>query len=162
MERLWAPWRLAYVENADTVEECIFCAFPRESDDEQRFILCRGERAFVILNAFPYSNGHLMVAPYRHTASLDDLDASDALDLMGLVRASVSALKHAYRPDGFNIGINMGRVAGAGIDSHIHVHVVPRWNGDTNFMAVVGDTRVLPASLADTYERLKPHFDGAC
>lgn len=163
MERLWAPWRLEYVENADASAGCIFCEFPREDRDEDRYILCRNDRAFVILNAFPYSNGHLIVAPYRHTASLEDLDADDGLAVMALVRDSVRALAGAYKPDGFNIGINMGRVAGAGIDSHIHVHVVPRWNGDTNFMAVVGDTRVLPASLRATYERLRPHFGrGPC
>ena len=160
MERIWAPWRLEYIEMADKTDDCIFCAFPREGRDAERYVLHQGERAFVILNAFPYSNGHLMVAPRMHTASLDDLDAETGIEVFALIRASINALKAAYQPDGFNIGVNMGRVAGAGIADHIHVHVVPRWNGDTNFMAVVGDTRVLPASLAATYERLKPHFAG--
>ena len=158
MERIWAPWRLEYVENASRAGDCILCAFPREGRDAERYILHQGRHAFVMLNAFPYSNGHLMVAPYRHTAQLGELDAAESLDILNLVRAGVEALGAAYKPDGFNIGINMGRVAGAGIEDHIHVHVVPRWNGDTNFMAVVGDTRVIPASLQAAYERLRPHF----
>ncbi len=158
MERIWAPWRLEYVENADKVEGCILCLFPQEGRDAERYIVHQGERAYVILNAFPYSNGHLMVVPRKHTADLDDLDAETRLELFDLTEASVRALRNAFRPDGFNIGINMGRVSGAGIEDHIHVHVVPRWNGDTNFMAVIGDTRVLPASLRATYDRLSPHF----
>jgi ATP adenylyltransferase len=158
MERIWAPWRLAYVEQAGNEPECILCAFPAERRDHARFILYQGEHGFVILNAYPYSNGHLMVAPYRHTANIEDLESEEGLAVLDLVRMSVSALKEAYHPHGFNIGMNLGRVAGAGIEDHLHVHVVPRWNGDTNFMAVVGDTRVIPASLEATYERLAPYF----
>jgi ATP adenylyltransferase len=160
MERIWAPWRMAYIENADKVEGCIFCAFPAENRDAERLILLRGERAFVILNAYPYSNGHLMVTPYRHTANLDDLTDEEMLEMMTLTRRAVNLLKAAFHPDGFNIGINMGRVAGAGIADHVHVHVVPRWNGDTNFMAVVGDVRVVPESLSSVYSRLKEQLDG--
>ena len=160
MERIWAPWRLQYIENADAVEGCIFCVFPAEQRDAERFILLRGERAFVILNAYPYSNGHLMVTPYQHTANLDELDDATMLELMTLTRRAVNLLKAAFRPDGFNIGVNMGRVAGAGIADHVHIHVVPRWNGDTNFMGVVGDTRVIPASLEEVYSRLKEQMGG--
>lgn len=154
MQHIWAPWRLEYIENADRKDGCILCAFPQEGRDTERYILHQGKRAFVILNAFPYSNGHLMVVPRTHTAALDGLNSETRLELMDLVAESVSALREAYRPDGFNVGINMGRVAGAGIEDHVHIHVVPRWNGDTNFMAVIGDTRVLPASLRATYDRL--------
>ena len=155
MERLWAPWRMRYIENADNSEGCIFCEFPAAENDVENLILLRGEHAFIILNAFPYSNGHLMVTPYRHTASLDDLDDAEMLETMTLTRQGVNLLKTAFRPDGFNIGINMGRVAGAGIADHVHVHIVPRWNGDTNFMPVLGDVRVIPESLQVVYERLK-------
>ncbi len=160
MDRIWAPWRMAYIENADKAEGRIFCTFPAENRDEERLILLRGERAFVILNAYPYSNGHLMVTPYRHTANLDDLTDEEMLEMMALTRRAVNLLKAAFHPDGFNIGINMGRVAGAGIADHIHIHIVPRWNGDTNFMAVVGDVRVVPESLFSVYSRLKAKLDG--
>jgi ATP adenylyltransferase len=155
MEQLWAPWRMQYISKADQVEGCIFCVFPAEQNDEDRLILHRGERAYVILNAFPYSNGHLMVTPYRHTADLNDLDDAEMLEMMALTRKSVNLLKKAFRPDGFNIGINMGRVAGAGIADHVHIHVVPRWSGDTNFMPVLGDVRVIPESLQAVYRALK-------
>ena len=115
----------------------------------------RGERVFIILNAFPYSNGHLMITPFRHTADLDDLDDAELLELMRMTRRAVNLLKAAFRPDGFNIGVNMGRVAGAGIADHVHMHVVPRWNGDTNFMPVLGDVRVIPESLKTVYRQLK-------
>lgn len=155
MERLWAPWRMRYIESADKVEGCIFCRFPAEQDDEKNLILLRGEHTFLILNAFPYSNGHLMVTPYQHTASLDDLSDGEMLEMMTFARRAVNLLKTAFRPDGFNIGVNMGRVAGAGIADHVHIHVVPRWNGDTNFMPVLGDVRVIPESLEGVYVRLK-------
>lgn len=160
MERIWAPWRLEYIENADAVEGCIFCLFPAEGRDAARYILLRGEHAFVLLNAYPYSNGHLLVTPYQHTANLDDLDDATLLELMALTRRSVNLLKSAFHPDGFNIGINLGRVAGAGIADHVHIHVVPRWSGDTNFMGVIGDVRVIPASLDDVYARLSERLRG--
>lgn len=157
MERLWAPWRMQYIRKADDAAEegCIFCRFPKEDMDEERLILLRGEHAFLILNAFPYSNGHLMVTPFRHTADLDDLDDSEMLEMMTLTRRAVNLLKAAFHPDGFNVGINMGRVAGAGIADHVHIHVVPRWSGDTNFMPVLGDVRVIPESLQAVYARLR-------
>lgn len=155
MERLWAPWRMQYIAAGDQVEGCIFCTLPAAGRDEENHILLRGQTAFIILNAFPYSNGHLMVTPFQHTADLNDLSDAEMLEMMALTRRAVNLLKTAFKPDGFNIGINMGRVAGAGIADHVHIHVVPRWNGDTNFMPVLGDVRVIPESLSAVYHRLK-------
>lgn len=154
MERLWAPWRMEYIANADKTEGCIFCDKPKQDCDDKNLLLLRRERAFIMLNAFPYSNGHLMVSPYRHTANLDDLDDAELLEMMRLTREAVNILKEAFQPDGFNVGVNMGRVAGAGIADHIHIHIVPRWSGDVNFMPVLGDVRVIPQSLESVYERL--------
>jgi len=157
-ERLWAPWRLKYIEQAPKVDGesgCIFLDLPAQNDDRKNLILFRGEKAFVMLNAFPYTNGHLMVAPYRHTADMTVLDDVELLEINQLVAKSVGWITKAYRPDGFNIGVNVGRAAGAGIPTHIHWHIVPRWDGDTNFMGVVGDVRVLPQSLEESYDRLK-------
>lgn len=158
MEQLWAPWRMRYIETADRPDGCIFCTKPEEQADEENLILARGERCFIIMNAFPYSNGHLMISPYRHTANLDDLEDDELLELMTMTRRAVNTLKSAFKPDGFNIGVNMGRIAGAGIADHVHIHVVPRWSGDTNFMTVLGDIRVIPESLAVVYGRLKEHL----
>ena len=154
MEQLWAPWRMQYIKRADAAEGCIFCAFPAEQKDKENLIILRGEFSFVILNAYPYSNGHLMISPYRHTADLDQLEDAELLEMMTLTRRAVNLLKEAFHPDGFNIGINMGRVAGAGIADHVHIHVVPRWNGDTNFMPVLGDVRVIPESLQAVHAAL--------
>lgn len=158
MERLWAPWRLEYIENADSIDGCFLCAFPQEHRDEQRLILSRSEHGFIILNAYPYANGHLLVAPYRHTAEPGDLTPEEVLDMWRLVDRGIQCLRSAYRPHGFNVGINLGRVAGAGLEDHIHIHIVPRWNGDTNFMPVLADVRVMPAALQSTYQRLKDHL----
>jgi ATP adenylyltransferase len=155
-ERLWAPWRLEYI-TGEKSDECIFCARPA-LEDEAALIVRRGERCFVMLNAFPYTSGHVMIAPYEHTADLAGLDEATARELMSLTQASVSAIGGAYRPDGFNVGANLGTVAGAGVADHVHVHVVPRWEGDTNFMPVLGEVRVLPESLDDTRRRLKEAF----
>lgn len=154
---LWAPWRLAYIESAKQEGDKpadIFLDLPARGDDRRNLILFRGKTAFIMLNAFPYSNAHLMVAPYRQTAELDGLDDAELLEINQLLAKAVRCIRAVYQPDGFNIGINMGRVAGAGIPVHIHWHIVPRWNGDTNFMTVVGETRVIPASLEDVYDRL--------
>lgn len=163
MEKLWAPWRLEYIKNADKMKEegCIFCDLPEEGpeNDRKNLIIFRGKRAFVILNKYPYNNGHLMVVPYRHTRSLEELDTEEKLELMDLLEKSVGVLEKAYAPHGFNIGMNLGRVAGAGIDEHIHFHIVPRWNGDTNFMPVVANTKVISASLDDTFDQLRPYFE---
>ncbi len=156
-EQLWAPWRLQYIESADKTEGCIFCNFPAMSatHDRETLILHRGAHAFIILNAFPYSNGHLMTVPYRHTAKMEDFTDEELLDVMHLTRLSIALLKRAFNPDGFNLGVNMGRVAGAGIADHLHWHIVPRWNGDTNFMPVFADVKVIPESLEKVYDRLK-------
>jgi ATP adenylyltransferase len=155
-ERLWAPWRLQYIQG-ENPDECIFCAKPA-LDDGPGLIVRRGQRCFVMLNAFPYTSGHVMVAPYEHTADLAALDEATSLELMTLTQQSISAIRAAYRPEGFNVGANLGTVAGAGVADHVHVHVVPRWEGDTNFMTVIGEVRVLPESLEDTRRNLEEAF----
>ncbi|MEK6277315.1 MAG: HIT domain-containing protein [Actinomycetota bacterium] len=159
--RIWAPWRLPYVTDAakDNEDECIFCAKPAEDDDEANLIVHRGKRCFVILNLFPYTNGHLMVAPYEHTPALQDLDAGTVAEMMALAQSAMRRLEEAYSPHGYNVGFNQGRIAGAGYEGHIHMHVVPRWGGDTNFMPVLADTRVMPQTLEQSYEALKGSFD---
>jgi ATP adenylyltransferase len=154
MEKLWAPWRMSYVE-VQAPSGCIFCEKPKETEDAANLILHRGQTAFVILNAFPYNNGHLMVVPYRHTADLTDLTPEERDELMALAQWCSRLLTAALGPDGFNVGMNLGRVAGAGIADHLHLHLVPRWSGDTNFMPVVADTRVLPDSLQNSYAKLR-------
>ncbi|HEY3780342.1 MAG TPA: HIT domain-containing protein [Fimbriimonadaceae bacterium] len=160
-ERLWAPWRLSYIEKATPQGGCIFVDLPASDNDRENLILYRGKTAFVMLNGFPYTNGHLMVAPYKHTADMNELDDDELLEINKLVALTLNWLKKAYQPNGFNIGVNLGNAAGAGIPSHIHWHIVPRWEGDTNFMGVVGDVRVLPQSLQDSYDRLKGVIDGS-
>jgi ATP adenylyltransferase len=159
-QRIWAPWRLPYVKDAakDAEAECIFCTKPAEDDDEANLIVHRGQRCFVILNLFPYTNGHLMVAPFEHLATLQALDGETAAETMALAQRAIAALEERYQPQGYNVGINQGRVAGAGYEGHIHLHVVPRWAGDTNYMPVLGDTRVMPQSLEQSYEALKGAF----
>jgi len=156
-ERLWAPWRLEYIKSPKP-EGCILCDKPAEADDAAAYIVYRGERCFVILNAFPYNNGHVMIAPYEHTGTTEDLPPETALELMQLTQRTIRALREVYGPEGFNIGINQGKAAGAGVEDHIHQHVVPRWDADTNFMPVIGSTRVLPQSLADSYRALRGRF----
>ncbi|HVL38649.1 MAG TPA: HIT domain-containing protein [Fimbriimonadaceae bacterium] len=162
-ERLWAPWRLPYIEAASSEESdgCIFVDLPAKENDRENLILYRGRTAFVMLNAFPYTNGHLMVAPFRHTADMEQLSDEELLEVNQLIRLCVRWITRAYRPDGFNIGVNLGRAAGAGIPTHIHWHIVPRWDGDTNFMTTVGEVRVLPQSLQDSYDRLKTEIERA-
>ncbi|MGB7587569.1 MAG: HIT domain-containing protein [Solirubrobacterales bacterium] len=159
--RIWAPWRLAYVKDAakDIEEECIFCTKPAEDDDEANLIVHRGERCFVILNLFPYTNGHLMVAPYEHIARLQDLAPETMAEMMSLAQRGMARLEDVYDPHGYNVGFNQGRVAGAGLEYHIHLHVVPRWGGDTNFMPVIADTRVMPQTLEQSYAALRGSFD---
>ncbi|HYU59803.1 MAG TPA: HIT domain-containing protein [Solirubrobacterales bacterium] len=158
--RIWAPWRLDYVKDAskDSEAACIFCAKPAADDDEANLIVHRGELCFVILNLFPYTNGHLMVAPYEHVATLPELDAGTVAEMMGLTQRAMAILEQEYEPHGYNVGFNQGRVAGAGVEHHIHMHVVPRWGGDTNFMPVLADTRVMPQSLEQSYAALKGRF----
>jgi len=157
-QRIWAPWRLRYVKNAKTSTECVFCAKPGAGDDRENLIVHRGERAFVILNLFPYTNGHLMVAPFEHVGRLQDVDPEVVAEVMGLAKQAMSRLEAVYDPEGFNVGINQGRVAGAGVEGHIHLHVVPRWAGDNNYMPVLADTRVMPQSLEESYDALEGGF----
>jgi ATP adenylyltransferase len=156
-ERLWAPWRLEYIRGSSP-DECIFCAAVAAGDDRVAYIVHRGEHCFAMLNAFPYNNGHIMVSPYRHVPSIEELDEPTVLELMTLTQRSLAAIREAYAPDGFNIGINQGKVAGAGVEAHAHQHIVPRWGADTNFMPVVGSTRVLPQSLDDSWRELSRAF----
>ncbi len=149
---------MSYVSNAGGDEGCIFCDHLAEDDDEKARILYRAGRTFVILNAFPYNTGHLMVAPRRHVGELSDLEQEERHELMDVTNGAVEIVRAALSPHGFNVGLNLGSVAGAGIPGHVHVHVVPRWGGDTNFMPVVGDTKVLPEMLADTAAKLRPGF----
>ncbi len=157
MEQLWAPWRIKYIEIAKQ-EGCILCDKPREDNDELNYILYRGQKNFIIMNSYPYNAGHLMVAPYRHVAALDELTDDELREHFALASRCVRVLRQAFRPDGFNIGVNMGRVAGAGIDKHIHSHIVPRWLGDSNFMPVTADTKVINEALAETYQKLNGRF----
>ena len=159
MEKIFAPWRMQYIlsnsESEDkTPDGCIFCVFPKLSEDEKRLIIERGKSCFVIMNAYPYNPGHLMVVPYRHTSDFTSLTAEELAEAFALVQKSIKALNTLIQPHGFNIGVNLGRTAGAGIDQHLHIHIVPRWNGDTNFMPVTGETRVISESLQSTYSRL--------
>jgi ATP adenylyltransferase len=150
---LWAPWRLEYVGSADEQESCVFC-LAAEGDDEERLVVRREKRAFVLLNKFPYSSGHLMVAPLRHGIGFDELSGVEALEVHALAARAVAALRAVYGPDGFNLGWNLGRAAGAGIVDHVHLHVVPRWSGDTNFMPVLADVKVIPEHLLETRRKL--------
>ncbi|MDI9615868.1 MAG: HIT domain-containing protein [Methanothrix sp.] len=153
MDVLWAPWRIDYILS-EKGKGCIFCEKPRENRDPENLILYRGRNHFVIMNAFPYNNGHMMVVPYRHTSTLSGWSGDELQEFMELADLCVSVLQRTMRPDGFNLGINMGEVAGAGIAEHIHLHIVPRWKGDTNFMPVLADTRVIPEHIRATYEKL--------
>ncbi len=155
MDQLFAPWRMSYIEGADKQPECIFCAFPKENRDEERLILSRGKLVFVIMNAFPYNPGHLMVVPYRHEGAYENLSDEELLEMNVMARKCLKVLKKTMNPQGFNLGVNIGKTAGAGFAGHVHLHIVPRWNGDTNFMPVVGEVRVLPESLQSTYKKMQ-------
>ncbi|HEX2387943.1 MAG TPA: HIT domain-containing protein [Solirubrobacterales bacterium] len=157
-QRIWAPWRLRYVKNAKKSDECVFCAKPGAGDDRANLIVHRGERCFVILNLFPYTNGHLMVAPFDHIARLQDVEPDVTAEMIGLAQQAMRRMDEVYDPEGFNVGMNQGRVAGAGVDGHIHLHVVPRWAGDNNYMPVLADTRVMPQSLEESYDALEGGF----
>ena len=158
MEHLWSPWRLAYVSGGAKSDRCVFCD-AQTADEATPLVVFRGSTCFVILNLFPYNNGHLLIVPYRHIASLATATEAELCEMMQLTQRSELALTEVYGPHGLNVGINLGKPAGAGILDHVHVHVVPRWNGDTNFMTIVGQTRVLPEELAQTADRLRPIFE---
>ena len=158
MERLWTPWRLAYVSGGSEADACVFCSALTSADAEP-LILFRGRACFVILNLFPYNNAHLMVVPNRHVATLSATSGEERAELVHLASVAETAITEAYAPHGMNLGINLGKAAGAGVPGHLHMHVVPRWNGDTNFMTVVGETRVLPEELPQTADKLRPIFE---
>jgi len=160
MDYLWTPWRYQYITATGAIGECVFCAAARNPDDRASLIVHRGEQNFVILNRYPYTSGHLMVVPYQHAAALEDVSEETAAEMMRLARSSVRHLKTLYHPEGLNLGLNLGKSAGAGIAGHLHLHVLPRWTGDTNFMTVVAETRVLPESLEETWERVRDAFRG--
>ncbi len=160
MKHLWAPWRMEYIENEiDKPGDCIFCAFPEAHEDEKYFIPFRSEKCFVILNKFPYNNGHVMVVPYLHTGDFLSLPADVLLDLQQTIQKTIRVMKNIMGPHGFNVGMNIGRTAGAGIDEHLHFHIVPRWDGDTNFMPIISDTKVVSESLQATFEKFKNEFN---
>ncbi len=157
MEQIWAPWRIEYILK-EKPEGCILCDKPKENNDVLNYILYRGDKNFVIMNSYPYNPGHLMVAPYRHVANLEELTGEERHEHFEIVSRSIKILREVFNPGGFNIGINMGKVGGAGIDEHLHTHIVPRWQGDTNFMPVVFDVRVVAEALSETYEKLRVKF----
>ena len=157
MEQIWAPWRIEYIL-MEKATGCILCQKPKQKNDASNFILYRGDKNFVIMNSFPYNPGHLMIAPYRHVANLDELTNEELHEHIEIVSRSIKVLRQLFNPGGFNLGINMGKTAGAGIEDHVHTHIVPRWQGDTNFMPIISDTKVIPEALAETYDRLKGKF----
>jgi ATP adenylyltransferase len=158
MDRLWSPWRLEYIAGGKAKTGCIFCEAAREIESSS-LIVFKGDTCYVILNLYPYNNGHVMVVPYRHLATFGDLSIEELTEIGVLIQRAEAALFEAYQPHGFNIGVNLGKPAGAGVLDHLHVHIVPRWNGDTNFMTVVGEMRVLPENIGASAERLRPIFE---
>jgi ATP adenylyltransferase len=158
MDRLWSPWRYTYIHAASPKDACIFCAKMAENRDRENYILYRGERNFVLLNLYPYTNGHLMIAPYEHVSRLVDAAPETLAEMMSMLRTWEGVLRSVYRPAGINLGMNLGEAAGAGVVGHIHMHMLPRWMGDSNFMTVVGETRILPETLETTYDRMLEAF----
>lgn len=158
MKTIWAPWRMEYILS-DKGKGCIFCGLPKEDRDRENLILHRGSLTFVIMNRYPYNNGHIMVVPYVHRPTLEGLPDETLSEMMRMTRFSIACLSRAFRPEGFNAGFNLGKVAGAGIEEHLHIHIVPRWAGDASFVSIIGETRVIPEHLLETYDKLKPIFD---
>ena len=158
MDYLWSPWRYRYVTEERHTSDCVFCKKVEENQDEKNLILYRGLNSFVLLNLYPYTSGHLMIAPYRHIGRLAEADDATWSEITALTRKAEQAIQSAYKPEGINLGMNLGKSAGAGIADHIHMHVLPRWQADSNFISVIGETRVLPEILTDTYRKLKPLF----
>jgi len=158
MDHLWSPWRYKYIASNDRGEGCVFCRIYQDNKDAQNYIVYRGRLNFILLNLFPYTSGHLMIVPYEHTASFAGFGEPATTEMISLAKRAQIALETEYHPDGFNIGMNLGRSAGAGVADHLHLHVVPRWIGDANFLSTVGETRVLPEDLATTRTRLTKHF----
>lgn len=158
IKQLWAPWRMDFITENKKAEGCVFCTLVKEKEDRKNLIVHRSKNVFVILNKYPYNNGHLMVVPYNHTANLSDLTTDESKDLMEYGRKSVEVLKKSYKPEAFNLGMNLGASAGAGIKEHLHLHIVPRWNGDTNFMPIIADTKSMPQHLDASFEQLHAVF----
>jgi ATP adenylyltransferase len=158
MDYLWSPWRYQYVSQQKSEKGCVFCNKMQQTTDEANLILYRGVNSYVLLNLYPYTSGHLMIAPYQHIGSLSAADDATWMEMTSLTRKAEQAIQKAYRPDGINLGMNLGKSAGAGIADHIHMHVLPRWHADSNFLTTISETRVLPELLEDTYRKLKPLF----
>ena len=158
MDKLWAPWRIKYIQ-APKGKGCVFCTKSEHGDDRDNLVLFRGENSFILMNLYPYSNGHLMIAPYQHTSETTDISRTTNTEIMTLVNQSMEILKTTMKAEGFNFGANLGKAAGAGIEEHLHYHVVPRWTGDTNFMPVLGHAKVMVEGLQETWDILKPHFN---
>ena len=157
MKQLWAPWRMEYVKSEKS-DECIFCSLPKANEDTKNYILHRGQSAFIIMNIFPYNSAHVMVSPFRHIGCLTAQNGDESKEMNSLTLGAIEILRALINPEGFNVGYNIGKAAGAGYDEHIHCHIVPRWTGDTNFMPVLGETKVHPEHLKTTYKKLLPHF----
>jgi ATP adenylyltransferase len=157
MKQLWAPWRMEYIKSEKS-DECIFCSLPKANEDTRNYILHRGQSAFIIMNIFPYNSAHIMVSPFRHIGCLTAQNDEEIKEINNLTRKSIEIFRAVINPDGFNVGYNIGKAAGAGYDEHIHCHIVPRWTGDTNFMPVLGETKVHSEHLKTTYKKLLPHF----
>ena len=155
MNHLWSPWRMKYIRRQKTPKGCVFCDAVQKEDGESNLIVARGKRVFVILNRYPYTSGHIMIVPFEHIGSFEKMDEETSAEVMHLIRQGITALDQIYKPDGYNMGANLGASAGAGIANHIHFHLVPRWDGDTNFMTSIGETRVLPEDLSETFRQIK-------
>jgi len=158
MEQLWAPWRMPYIQQSEPEPGCLFCTKIHEDKDEENYIVYRGSLCFVMLNLYPYNSGHLMVVPYQHTGQLDEIQSNAGAEMFGTAQMSVQALNAVMHPNGFNLGVNQGKISGAGVADHIHLHVVPRWDGDTNFMPVLANVKVMPELLTTTADKLRPIF----
>jgi len=158
LKRLWAPWRITYILSPKP-DKCIFCEYSKKGKDEDNYILYRGKNVFIMMNIYPYNTGHVMIVPYRHVPTIEDLSFEETSEMMEALKLVIKAIRKSLNPSGFNVGFNIGRIAGAGIEDHIHMHVVPRWPGDTNFMPVIGDTKVISELLRDTYIKIKKAID---
>jgi len=159
MDRLWTPWRFDYISKVDQVDSCVFCGMLGESRDDENFILHRDKNTFIVMNLFPYTSGHLLIVANRHISTLNEASEKELFEFISLGRHCENALRQEYHPNGFNLGFNVGRAAGAGIEQHLHMHMLPRWVGDSNFVSVIGETRILPEELSTTYKRLLPYFE---
>lgn len=159
MNHLWSPWRMKYIESHNKEAGCVFCNAQAQTDSAENLIAFRGKNAYVILNRYPYTSGHLMVIPFKHAPNLEELDPETRAEMMELTSRCTTILREIYRTQSFNIGVNIGEAAGAGVLGHVHIHIVPRWAGDTNFMSSVGQTRVLPEALEETYQRVRQAFE---